>query len=173
MTEIKKFWNDWLQTVRQVLKTPPTLADGGTSNAEVSVLQFFYFYLEKCSPKQVFQVPIFQADVLHTCSHFHTNLTQCDNGSISLSQDGMQKLSAAKWKCLCVQSSEVIALMCSGSRSSKLLFLAYRSKLENVAVFFVFVPLFCKQVWTCREFPALKGAENCCSRSVLVYTTCR
>ena len=44
----------------------------------------------------------------------------------------------------CVRKAvSIVALTCSGSRSSKLPFLAYRSKLENVAVFFVFVPLLC------------------------------
>ena len=44
-----------VQTVRQVLKKPPKLDAGGSGNAEVALLQFFYFYLEKCAPKQVFQ----------------------------------------------------------------------------------------------------------------------
>ncbi len=39
------------------------------------------------------------------------------------------------------KAASVIASTCSGSRSSKLPFLPHRSKLENVAVFFVFVPL--------------------------------
>ena len=44
-----------VQTVRQVLKTPPNYSGGSSGNVEVSILKFFYFYLKKCSPKQVFQ----------------------------------------------------------------------------------------------------------------------
>jgi hypothetical protein len=29
-----------------------------------------------------------------------------------------------------------------------------------------------EQVWTCQELPALKGAENCCSGSVLDFMSC-
>jgi hypothetical protein len=42
-----------VNTVQKVLKTPPSLTGGGSGNAEVAVLQFLYFYLEKCSPQQV------------------------------------------------------------------------------------------------------------------------
>ncbi len=41
------------------------------------------------------------------------------------------------------KAASIVALTHSGSRSSKLLFLTYWSKLENTAVFFVFVPLLC------------------------------
>jgi hypothetical protein len=43
------------------------------------------------------------------------------------------------------KAASVIALMRSGSRSSKMPFLPHWSKLENVAVFFVFVPLLCSK----------------------------
>jgi hypothetical protein len=56
-----------IQTVRQVLKTPPNLEGGGSSNTEVAVLQFFYFYLEKCSPKLVFQSWSNLASLLKDC----------------------------------------------------------------------------------------------------------
>ena len=50
-----------IQTVRQVLKTPPSITGhsggssgaGGKINVEVSVLQFFYFYLARCSPSKI------------------------------------------------------------------------------------------------------------------------
>ena len=48
-----------LQTVRQVLKSPPNVAAGGAVaggpriNVEVSVMQFFYNYLAQCSAGQV------------------------------------------------------------------------------------------------------------------------
>ncbi len=46
----------------------------------------------------------------------------------------------------CVRkAASVVALTRCGSRSSKLPFLAYRSKLENVAVSFVLVPLLCNK----------------------------
>jgi hypothetical protein len=44
-----------------------------------------------------------------------------------------------------LKAASVISSMRSGSRSSKLPFLPYQSKLENVAVFFVFVPLVCSK----------------------------
>ena len=56
-----------IQTVRQVLKTPPNMEGGGSSNTEVAVLQFFYFYLEKCSPKLVFQSWSNLASLLKDC----------------------------------------------------------------------------------------------------------
>ncbi len=43
------------------------------------------------------------------------------------------------------KAASIIAPTRSGSRSSKLPFLTYRSKLENVAVFFVSVPLLCSK----------------------------
>ncbi len=49
-----------LQTVRQVLKSPPNVAAAGSTagggpriNIEVSVMQFFYNYLSQCSAAQV------------------------------------------------------------------------------------------------------------------------
>ena len=44
-----------IQTLRQVLKSPPNVTTGGKfmMNIEVSALQFFYFYLAKCSANQV------------------------------------------------------------------------------------------------------------------------
>ncbi len=50
-----------LQTVRQVLKSPPSVAAGGMSgsgpriNVEVSTMQFFYNYLARCSAGQVYE----------------------------------------------------------------------------------------------------------------------
>ena len=44
-----------IQTLRQVLKSPPNVTSGKhfMINVEVSALQFFYFYLAKCSTGQV------------------------------------------------------------------------------------------------------------------------
>lgn len=42
-----------IQTVRQVLKSPPNVSPGNKVNLEVSVLQFFYAYLAQCSAAQV------------------------------------------------------------------------------------------------------------------------
>ena len=50
-----------IQTVRQVLKTPPSITghsggssgSGGKINVEISVLQFFHFYLSRCSPSKI------------------------------------------------------------------------------------------------------------------------
>jgi hypothetical protein len=56
-----------VQTVRQVLKTPPNLAGGVSSNVEISILQFFYFYLEKCAAQQVFQSWSTLASLLKDC----------------------------------------------------------------------------------------------------------
>jgi hypothetical protein len=50
------------------------------------------------------------------------------------------------------KAASVVAPTRSGSRSSKLLFLAYRSELENVAVSFVFVPLLCSKSELVRNF---------------------
>jgi len=43
-----------IQTLRQVLKSPPVLEGVSAMQAVVSILQFFYFYLAECSAKQVF-----------------------------------------------------------------------------------------------------------------------
>ncbi len=43
------------------------------------------------------------------------------------------------------KAASVVVSMRSGSRLSKLLFLPYWSKLENVAVFFAFEPLVCSK----------------------------
>ncbi len=64
---------------------------------------------------------------------FHSVETKCRSLALPSEND-----------CTC-KAASVVALMRSGSRSSKLLFLPHRSKLENVAVFFVFVPLVCSK----------------------------
>jgi hypothetical protein len=75
--------------------------------------------------------------------------TLCDNSSVSLSQDKTQKLIENT----CTRKAvSIIALTCSSSRSSKLPFLTYHSKLENVAVFFVFVPLVCSKSELVKNF---------------------
>ncbi len=52
----------------------------------------------------------------------------------------------------CARKAASIVASCSGSRLSKLLFLAYQSKLENVAVLFVFVPLVCSKAELVKNF---------------------
>jgi hypothetical protein len=52
----------------------------------------------------------------------------------------------------CASKAASIVASRSGSRSSKLLFLAYQSKLENVAVFFVFVLLVCSKAELVENF---------------------
>ena len=49
-------------------------------------------------------------------------------------------------------------------------------RLENVVFSLSFMCCYVlqyEQVWTCQELPALKGAENCCSRSVLDFMSCQ
>ena len=49
-------------------------------------------------------------------------------------------------------------------------------RLENVVFSLSFICCYVlqyEQVWTCQELPALKGAENCCSRSVLDFMSCQ
>lgn len=58
-----------IQTVRQVVKTPPSIS--GTSskiNVDVAVLQFFYAYLAQCSKSQVFESWTGLAGLLKECS---------------------------------------------------------------------------------------------------------
>ncbi len=55
-----------IQTVRLVLKTPPNVS-GTKVNVEVSVLQFFYAYLAKCSATQVFESWSGLASLLRDC----------------------------------------------------------------------------------------------------------
>ena len=49
-------------------------------------------------------------------------------------------------------------------------------RLENVVFSLSFICCYVlqyEQVWTCQELPALKEAENCCSRSVLDFMSCQ
>ena len=55
-----------IQTVRQVLKSPPAVA-GTRINVEVAVLQFFYAYLAKCSVGQVLDLWSGLAGLLREC----------------------------------------------------------------------------------------------------------
>ena len=55
-----------IQTVRQVLKSPPAVA-GTRINVEVAVLQFFYAYLAKCSVTQVLDLWSGLAGLLREC----------------------------------------------------------------------------------------------------------
>ena len=64
-----------IHTVRQVLKTPPSITghsggssgSGGKINVEVSVLQFFYFYLARCSPSKIADLWSSLATLLKDC----------------------------------------------------------------------------------------------------------
>jgi hypothetical protein len=63
---------------------------------------------------------------------------------LSVETERRSLVSPSENACSC-KAASVIASTCSGSRSLKLLFLPRQSKLENVAVFFVFVPLVCSK----------------------------
>ena len=64
-----------IQTVRQVLKTPPSITGhsggssgtGGKINVEISVLQFFHFYLARCSPSKIVDLWPGLATLLKDC----------------------------------------------------------------------------------------------------------
>ena len=59
-----------VQTLRQVLKAPPSVTTGTSNvmaNVEVSALQFFYFYLAKCTPSQVHESWSSLAALLRDC----------------------------------------------------------------------------------------------------------
>ena len=55
-----------IQTVRQVLKSPPVVS-GTQINVEVAVLQFFYAYLAKCTVNQVMDLWSELAGLLREC----------------------------------------------------------------------------------------------------------